>query len=404
MKSVDKDILFLILFTIYMFLGTSLGELLGITRMITFKLVAFSLVIFVSYPFWNRYLNRFKTIYYYFLFILLYYIIAREYGIKSESIIPLTMLPFSLLIFMPREKNYKNIRNILLIFYILECVIAIVEKNMKMWILPHDLESDLYLQIAQVTEYSSWQFRASSLLGHPLYNANFVTLALCIILLSNFTIKTKTICYCLGMFALLAFNARFAIIVGSVVSTFLLYKQLQMEEHDNKYNRWFKLLIIFIGIICLAIYISTSEWGGRLLNEEELMDGSAQTRLILNDYISKIPLFPDTNIGLDKSENSFIFLLMTHGLVLGLPLLYFYLRFMMIAIKDFSWEIKLYLLLSFFVVGMSNNNLHNYELYMYFFIYVTAFNSSIREQSLIHKKHTNTISHKLLWERRFIQT
>ena len=66
---------------------------------------------------------------------------------------------------------------VLCIFFVAECLLAIYERKTNVAFFPY-VEDDYYLSM--VEQGQTWQFRSSSLLGNPLFNANFVSFSLCL--------------------------------------------------------------------------------------------------------------------------------------------------------------------------------------------------------------------------------
>ena len=114
----------------------------------------------------------------------------------------------------------KKIRLFALFFYILECVLAIYERQM----LDHLIDYDSDSQAMNANMYLSEDFRSFSLMGHPLRNANVVSVMLAFILCTN-TIKSipKSLLVLLGLGAIWAFNSRACMMVWMILVIYRVF-------------------------------------------------------------------------------------------------------------------------------------------------------------------------------------
>ena len=76
------------------------------------------------------------------------------------------------------KKSLKGMQVVLIAFFVVECLLAIYERQYNIVLFPY-VEDDYYQLM--VEQGQTWQFRSSSLLGHPLFNANFVSFSLCLL-------------------------------------------------------------------------------------------------------------------------------------------------------------------------------------------------------------------------------
>lgn len=164
----------------------------------------------------------------------------------------------------------KKIRLFALFFYILECVLAIYERQM----LDHLIDYDSDSQAMNANMYLSEDFRSFSLMGHPLRNANVVSVMLAFILCTN-TIKPipKSLLVLLGLGAIWAFNSRACMMVWMILVIYRVF-------FYGKSLKWMltSISLLFIILPSVILYIQNTEILGRL--DFDFSDGSTITRLL----------------------------------------------------------------------------------------------------------------------------
>lgn len=270
--------------------------------------------------------------------------------------------------------SLKKVQNVLFVFFIVECLLSIYERKVGIAIFPY-VEDDYYLSL--VEQGQSWQFRSNSLLGNPLFNANFVSFATCLLLCCDkLKVVYRYILALLGLFAILGFNARGATIATFALVLFKLFMILRSEK--SKVNKYLFYVLIGCSLYYAVDFVISSDWGGRLF-QDELMDGSAQTRLSFSEYFQQISLvsFPTWVSTVNKSENSYLFILISYGVFLGSLLIFYLLKFFFHLIKPYKTHVKILLIISGIGVGSMNNNLAQPGLYSLFFIYLLAFRNEL---------------------------
>lgn len=272
------------------------------------------------------------------------------------------------------NSSLKGMQVILCVFFVLECLLAIYERKYNIILFPY-VEDDYYMSM--VEQEKTWQFRSSSLLGHPLFNANFVSFSLCLLLCCDrIKVVYRYILALLGLFAILGFNARGATIVTSCLVLYKLYMILKGQK--SKLNKYLFYALI-VGSLYYAIdFVVNSDWGGRLM-QDELMDGSAQARLSFSEYLNHISLisFPTWVETVNKSENSYLFILISYGFVLGGILIYSLLRLFFHYLAPYTRQVQILLFVSAIGIGSMNNNLASPGLFSWFFLYLLAFRNEL---------------------------
>lgn len=272
------------------------------------------------------------------------------------------------------KKSLKGMQVVLIAFFVVECLLAIYERQYNIVLFPY-VEDDYYQLM--VEQGQTWQFRSSSLLGHPLFNANFVSFSLCLLLCCDrIKVIYRYILALLGLFAILGFNARGATIVTSCLVLYKLYMILKGQK--SKLNKYLFYALIVVSLYYAIDFVMNSDWGGRLM-QDELMDGSAQTRLSFSEYFNKISLvsFPSWVNKVNKSENSYLFILISYGVFIGVSLIYYMIKLFFHYIRPYENQVKILLLISAIGVGSMNNNLSGPGLFTWFFIYILAFRNEL---------------------------
>ena len=318
----------------------------------------------------DRYLRR-------FLLFLIFMLIVTFVLSKGDlvGVIGWITIPFICALTLSLDnRSLKAMQIVLCIFFVAECLLAIYERKTNVVFFPY-VEDDYYLSM--VEQGQTWQFRSSSLLGNPLFNANFVSFSLCLLLCcDSIKVVYRYILALLGLFAILGFNARGATIVTSCLVLYKLFMILKGQK--SKLNKYLFYALI-VGSLSYAIdFVVNSDWGGRLM-QNELMDGSAQTRLSFSEYLNHISLisFPTWVETVNKSENSYLFILISYGFVLGVILIYSLLRLFFHYLAPYTRQVQILLFVSAIGIGSMNNNLASPSLFSWFFLYLLAFRNEL---------------------------
>lgn len=232
-------------------------------------------------------------------------------------------------------KNISLLRKLLLLFFIIECGLAVYEKSIGANVFPDRTDSMTAEQLMYYNpEY--WQFRSGSLWGHPLNNAMIVAVFMSFIVISKIKLKYIIPLVTLGYVSLYCFNARGAILVASALVMPMLFYRVHRSVF--KYRKWVYLVLAVITFYLVKILMTTS-LGGRIFMGDELIDGSARTRLdvfAFTEYISLTDLFwgnPDLymfvmgKLQAGGVENGAITLILAHGLIITAIILYCLFKF-----------------------------------------------------------------------------
>jgi len=291
-----------------------------------------------------------------------------------------------------KNQDYKikiGVRNILLVFFTIECLLSIYERVFFINLFPYKgIEESFIVQ--------DIFFRSTSLLGHPLNNSLVVSLLIAFILNSSLNKVLKLGLVFLGFISLLCFNSRFAIIVWLVLLPLNFGRQM-FQKKVNSSSLWLNLP--FVLLFCFVIYglINNYEIGARLF-KNDVLDGSARTRIDVYDSLYYIDintyLFGDSQQynsimkRLDSAgvENSFIVFIIKYGLLFFLISLVLLYQFIKSSICGFGIFQKFIIVSAFIIVGLSNNGLVNPYVWGVFAIGIYSFKPMIENNSIVKNK------------------
>lgn len=353
-----------------MFLSSSLARYLGIANTVTFAYTPF-LVYYVarqskisknSLTRWMFLVILFAAMAYVIRFLVLDQDYFKNY---------LMFLVFPMLISIDLEnedsEHLNLLRKCLLIFFVVECGVAIYEKLTGACLFYNPLAALSTEEIEYYVSPEDWEFRSYAFFEHPLMNAMIVCVVMSFILISEMEFKYKLLLFILGYTSLWCFNARGATIVTSVLM--IPYLLLILHRSNMKNKQWIYLAIAAFGVIFVWLVFTTS-FGGRLLSRDtELMDGSAQTRVDVFSFYhfltSKQFWFGDSasylyvmnKLQAGGVENGVVTLVLREGVlctVIILSLLFYIQRMQLIYLNKYT---RWWLLVIFYVIGIMNPNL-----------------------------------------------
>jgi len=258
-------------------------------------------------------------------------------------------------------KELALLRRITIIFFVAECGLSIVE-----WTLNHNF----FVEHGDEMEYwlSLGFFRSTSLMGHPLANAQIVAVFMTFIALSNFKKKNiQLILFFLGYIALFCVNARGATIVVTVFTAPYFIWKINKTIPQNK--KWVVKLGVFCMFCGMLYMVTQTSLGGRLMNMD-IMDESAQTRIGVfkfYDYYQTNDefLWGHTNLygymmkklGAGGVENGVVVMILEYGIIFTIPILLLLFRFQYRKLSVYPKFEKWLLLAVFYLIGSMNANL-----------------------------------------------
>lgn len=197
-------------------------------------------------------------------------------------------------------------------FFFAECTIALYEKITLTHFIDYKSTENNAATSAIMLEDST--FRSFSLMFHPLYNANIISIILAFILCANF-IKPiyKYFLILMGLASLWAFNSRGALITWGII---LIYRVILYKA-----KIWYILVIVGLLYFALPPIIEWIEYSGLLgrLSDFDFSDSSTITRFEAFDvFFSRQWSFYDIIIGGQMLYYPGTNLLLENGILLDL--------------------------------------------------------------------------------------
>lgn len=350
-----------------MFLSSSFATYLGIVNTVTFAYTPFLIYFVVRHPRvtkspltrWMFCVVLFAAFAYAFRFIGLGQDYFKNY---------LTFLVFPMLISIDMEnerlQRLNALKRGLLIFFVIECGVAIYEKMTETYLFYDPMATLTASQLEYYVSPEDWEFRSYAFFAHPLMNAMIVCVIMSFILTSGMRMKHKLLLFMLGYTSLWCFNARGATIVTSVFMIPYLLQSLHKTRMKNK--QWIYLAFASFAIVFIWLVFTTS-LGGRLLGgETELMDGSAQTRVDVFSFyhfITPVQLWfgsPDLymyvmeKLNAGGVENGVITMILREGILFTIIILMLLFHIQRQQIAKIGKYTRLWLLSIFYIIGTMN--------------------------------------------------
>lgn len=363
-----KNILLFLGVLLCLFITTSTASYIGITSVglssYGLLIVLFFYSLFFDYKYFKR--RNFKiesTIMILFILFGIIKISMEDYdSLQSAFFFLAVPMMISMLIQIQSIQTKQKIAYIILLFFILECLLAIYER-IKFTNIFDDYTTDI-----TALSFEEWTFRSTSFLGFPLNNAFCVSTIMGSILISKVTERVKLIFVGVGLLSILCFNARAATIIMCFVILYYLFLSYKKYGHKN-YYKVLLILISLIGIYSFYYLITETSFGGRLTNYDKVIDGSAQARLEVFaafDYFSGYDfLFGNQSLylpimnklGQGGIENGYIVIILRYGIIFGLPIIILLILYFFQRLKNFTFPNKIIMFCSFLIIGSSNNGL-----------------------------------------------
>lgn len=396
------QLLFVISILAVLFITTSTAPFLHIKEVVTASftpMVIYILITLVKKPsVLNDRCNKeaYKVIFFGIIILLLKYSIGQDY---FKSILQFIFIPMSVSIVFEslRQRQIKTLKYLIISFFILECSLAIFEKIIQVNIFNSYAEEDITFLLTQ----EAWEFRSTSFLGFPLANAMVVTTILSFLLLDKQNgILNKIFLTLLGYVSLFCFNARGATIIATIfILPYLLFLIGQLK--NRKIKKILFGVIIIVGFI-LSYYILNSSLGGRLLNEESIVDGSARSRMDVFRFYKYLTIeqllwgAPDlynhlmNKLQAGGVENGVIVIIINYGLIFTMILLPLLICFHYKKLSVYNKFERVWIMFIFYTIGTMNPNLASpTQWIMWLLAYYTFRNKTFKKGSLSQKELTN---------------
>lgn len=178
-----------------------------------------------------------------------------------------------------------------LLFYILECGISICERINMSYFINYKAFDEFNALNSLISDNN--EFRSTSLMLHPLYNANTVSIFLIFILFSDKLKKRiKYPLIIIGLLALWAFNSRSAMIIWFIIIIYKLF-----FYNTKNINVIISLIVLYFIIPFVIDYVITSGIFGRLTNMTSLDDSSLSRLTAFDVFLNDKWTFDDIIIG-----------------------------------------------------------------------------------------------------------
>lgn len=276
------------------------------------------------------------------------------------------------LMHISREYRPQILLFLALAFYSTECGIAVYERITTNRLFTYD--TDIMEGFVTIGDSIASEFRSFSLLGHPLNNANVVSLFMGFLLVNNsLKNKYKVVLLSLGILALWAFNSRGAILIWIMILLF------RFALYNAKPSR-----VIILGIILVLTgpyIISWIESGALGRFSFDFSDASSQTRLssflffAAHHWTFENILFGGDLIYMPGSdyllENGILLSLSYWGWIVGSLKILLEITITYKLLYKYKKKERFIILLSFWGVALMNNNVFN-SLVITFFLFAYA--------------------------------
>lgn len=377
----------LVLF-VAIFLNTSISNLVGVELITTAAFAPIlSLILLSSYANNINYFTEKNKVFVFAAVIAFIYLVLQYFNGENylKNLLTFLFLPIVFTLFFDKltRKYTLQIRNVVLIFFIIECFLAVIERVFS-------FNAFEFIEFANLTDTElymreGWQFRSTALLGHPLANAMVVVTISSFIIVSDIKNSYKLLLFFLGYAALFSFNARGAIIVYTlIVLPYFIYILFRNTKFRRERIKMVVALILFI--IVFVLLLVNTEFGGRMIfSDKPIIDGSAMTRLDVFEFYKHVSTFdllfgnPNSYLNVMKAlgaggvENGIITIILLYGLVFGLFLLYVLFKLQIKGLRTYNNYNKWFLILVFYSVGIMNPNLSMFTQWVFFIFCIFSF-------------------------------
>lgn len=298
---------------------------------------------------------------------MLLFVLSGKEG-KYQSVMVLSGGLIYALIYTIQGKNYEKhlacCRKWIIIIYLIECGLSIVERILRYNFLSWNSEN-----AAMMSDFEDVSgFRSFGLWGHPLQNALITSTIMGFILMyDGYKPKVKYTLWAIGYAAILCFNTRSSM-VGNII--FLALHQVIEASKTRSFSKKLKVIALGIfGVALLALLITQTSLGGRLLEMGLYDEDSAAVRMntwsIFDYYNLSDFLYPDEvnreillfRTGLYATENFWIDWLLKYGLIIEVIYIALIAYNVFQYGKGFKIKDFIFVNLVFWVIASTNNSL-----------------------------------------------
>lgn len=386
-SNIIRNILLYIGILLFLYITGTVANVIGIKTVVTYSsfiivLLFIEKLLTVNL---NYLISKYKSEFLLFLLGFITSFIQLINGNNSDikQVLLLFILPgvFSILLDIQTIKTKNKIQTIVITFFVLNCLLAIIERIINIHFFPEIDELNSISVNNQVERYTG--FRSSSFIGHPLLNALVMSIIMGYIIISKMEIWKKYSLLSIGLLSLLSFNARGSFIVWAFIILIYIYR-LFYYKRISITKKIFVVIVVILSAVTIYILIINYGFGDRFVTDE-IFDESAKTRIDVFDTFKHISL-NDIITGnnehyesilfkhsLGGYENSYILLIIKYGAVIILPFLLIWYNIIRKKILNYSMFNKFVIVSSFVIVGSLNNNFIQHMPFVYFMISSTVF-------------------------------
>ena len=383
-----------------LFITTHTAPTLGITQVVTASFMPMTAYIIIKQinirkNVWTCNYNKTAvTIFLFAIFIIVFkWTMAQNYG---KNVLQFLLIPMTISVFFEElsPQNIKWLRSIVLVYFILICVLSIYERIF----LTNIFTSQETIENSLIYNHETWGFRSETILG-PLASAMCVTTILSFILTNRrISVIHKILYFMLGYVSLFCFNARGAIIVATLfIVPYIIHLIHQIK---NKKQKKITYTFFIIGSIYLLYIVINTSLGGRLLNQEELLDGSAQTRLDIFSFYNYLTtdqllwgnpdlyLYVMRKLGAGGVENGIIVLILNYGIIITFIMLLLLMFFHYTKLSVYNNAERIWIMAIFYILGTMNPNLATpVQWTIWLFSYYAFRNKTFQyKKTIVHQK------------------
>lgn len=301
----------------------------------------------------------------------------------SRDILFFLIMPMLVFVLLDSQHSItkKNIANIILFFFGAECFLASVE-----FIINYNFFNEIRNFDSELVDFGFGEFRSTAFLGNPLANALCVSIMMGFVLTSTLKLYKKFFFLLIGHIALLAFNARGALLVWVFIDFIFIISVLRIQKLKPVVAF---TIIISTTIVAFVLYFLMENYGfgGRLVNTS-ILDGSTQVRLKLEGSFDQLNgmdfLFGSSDKYISVlsqgnaagSENSFVALIFKHGIIAFSVMFCLYVFWIKTILKSQTLFYKIIILSAFIIVGLTNNALSDFQPWLFFILCSTMLSTS----------------------------
>lgn len=260
-----------------------------------------------------------------------------------------------------KKEDGKNIYKIIMLFYKLTCVTAVLE----IIIGKHFFDLD---PVLMAVDRCYDPIRATCFQGHALSNCLIIDIIMLFIAFSSLELKKKMLYLFMGMLAILAFGSRSSLLLWCG----LIFVILCFYLFQKKYNKTTKIsafALLFIMAISIFYFLTNSALGTRIMAHAEF-DTSAEIRLRSLEAISHMNTnellwgFPQDrvdflyeSINVNALENFYIIWIMKFGIINSAVLLIIMFIILFNSMKQYKSFNKFIIISAFILVASTNNSM-----------------------------------------------